>query len=217
MLRRVVLGLLPCALFGCVDPAADFDDFNKRLEARDRRHAAEEEMTGTADGGCAELPASAIEGSYYFTYRPKVAEDTPILALFEITARDPAATGAFELDVLFKPVALADKKTPVGMASPGVMKVKADGSFTIDDFAIFIPGAANPILEDTDFEAVVHLSGTLCGKAEMPLASFCGDGLGELQVPVTVNLDGSSFGALRLAGDAIPLPLGSCAETAGGE
>jgi hypothetical protein len=215
MFSRVLLGLLPCALLGCVDPAADFDDFNKRVEERERRHAEEEEMHGGADGGCGGLPAAMIEGSYYFTYRPKVAEDTPILALFEVTARDAAATGDFELDVLFKPVAIADKKTPLGEPSPGVMKVKADGSFTIDDFSIFIPGAANPVLEDTDFKALVHLSGTLCGEVDAPLATFCGDGLGELLEPVTVNLDGSSFGAQRLVGDAIPEPLGSCAETAG--
>jgi hypothetical protein len=206
-------------LSGCVDPAGDFDDFGDRLEARDRRHAAEEaeEMHGTADGGCSTVTGAMLEGRYYFTFRPSVASDTPILALFDITPRAPAANGDLEADVVFKPVALADGKTPVGMASPGVMKLKADGSFRIDEFAIFIAGAADAVVPDTDLKAVANLSGTVCGDGEKPLASFCGTTLGELTDPVTVNLDGSTFGALRLSGDTIPEPAGSCAEMKGDE
>jgi hypothetical protein len=229
MLPRLVLVVLPCVLFGCVDPAAEFDDFNQRLADRTQRRAEADAMQGGAhgdgDGGagdagpdvstCTEVTAAMLAGTYFFAFRSAVAADTPILALLDVTPRTADASGDFEADVVFRPVATADGKTPRGRTSPGVMKVKADGSYTVDDFAIFIAGAANPVVPGSDFEALVNLSGTLCGHGEAPLASLCGSTLGDLTSPVSVNLDGSTYGALRVSGDELPGQAGSCAETAG--
>jgi hypothetical protein len=217
---RLALGSLvaPCVLAaGCVDPAARFDDFGERLAERERKQGASMGDDEEPAEGCEPVTAAQLAGSYYFAFRSKVAEDTPILALLELSPRDLAASGTYELDVVFEPLALADGRTPLGRASTGVMKVQDGRSFAIDDFDIFIAGDANPVLPGTDFHSLMNLGGKLCGAGELPVASLCGTTLGALLEPVSVNLDGSTFGALRLEAAAPPMPAGSCAETAGGE
>jgi hypothetical protein len=211
-----VLGwaLAPCVLAGCTDPAGQFDDFGERVDARERRHAGQEQTVGEVQrGGCQPVTPAMLAGTYFYAFRSIIAQDTPLLALFELSPRAAAPSGDFELDVVYQPLSYADRRTPVGAASVSVMKVKADGSYTVDNFSVLTPGDANPALPGINFESVISLAGKLCGEENMPLASWCGTATGNVTLPVTVNVDGSTFGARRLSGEDYPPPAGSCAET----
>ena len=96
------------------------------------------------------------------------------------------------------------------------VEMTPDGSFTVDFGSRSMPAAAYPVIDETlplsleDF----HLT----GKTTSP-DSFCGGIEGYVQVlPLpgerfkadVVLLNGSRFGAVRITGDTLPVPVRSC-------
>ncbi len=205
---RAVLPLLLCVCASsCVDSEARFDQFTDRKAAQVKR-----DLENVPEGGCS-LPATLeqLEGRYLFALAAKPAPDRPILALLTIKAGKgdkPSGT------VLFEPLAIKDQMSTVGVKNEGTFEL--DGTeIRVPMFHVVLPGEADPVQEGLDAEADLILDGSACIEdGAMFVRTFCGKAAGNITVPLTLPLEGSTFGAIRIEeGKPWPTLFASC-ETA---
>lgn len=165
------------------------------------------------DPGCIPppLPTSTqifdVSGQHLLTLGPVIWPSQPVFFRADVSVR--GAT----LDIALQPLD-GVTKAPVGsLWSVTNVPIAADGSFTADFGVKRVPPEAYPLLSDPFLTVNEFL---LTGKTTSK-DSFCGDAKGYAQVIGSrvsdrVRLEGSTFGATRIASDTLPAPVNSCSE-----
>jgi hypothetical protein len=147
-----------------------------------------------------------VSGSHLLSVSPVI---WPSRAMF---FEAQVQSGSSSIDITLQPLDI-DSKTPVG--DPWVrsnVAIESDGRFVADFGKRDLPSAAYPVV-DADVPIPIE-SFVLTGKT-ISTDSFCGgvDGYAQFltQSPADrINLYGSRFGAVRIAGDTLPDPLLAC-------
>ena len=104
-------------------------------------------------------------------------------------------------------------KVPVGAPwTVTDVAIAADGRFTADFGTQSVPAAAYPLLNDP----LLTVNEFVLRGATTSSDGFCGSiaGYGQvfgMQPADRIRLEGSTFGAVRITGDALPTPVPSCA------
>lgn len=202
MSRRSILVL--CSIFlcaGCVDTEGKFNDFGRRL--------------GTREGGiggdastCTVTPNS-VQGQYLLAISVVIAPTKPIVALTDLTT--PPVSGGTGLSLNAQPLLAADRRTPVGAKiALGPFPIDANGGFVVNIPGLQVTGQANPVTGG-DILADVVLTGNLCGDGRF----FCGIVTGQVQSPLPLDLQGSTFTLTRVDVDGGTFPTQPAINCAG--
>lgn len=146
-----------------------------------------------------------VSGQYLLSVSPVIWPREPLYFQAEVTM------GKGALDITLQPLDPRGKQ-PVGR--PWILRrvpIAEDGSFTANFGVRAVPSAAYPVLQSP---IPLTIRGfTLTGKTLSP-SSFCGNLSGVVQLLPTrsdvVFLEGSTFGAVRIEGGAVPEPASSC-------
>ncbi len=193
MLRTGILLCLGFGALGCVDAQGRFDEFSRKI-AEKSANVRDGGDSGDGGGKCNPPNAEQLAGTYLFALAAKPAPDTPILAL--LTVKPEMKNGIIVGTVLFEPLSTEDGMSTVG--------VKNEGSFELDGtalttraFPVVLPGNANPVTPGAEAQADIMFSGRVCLDG-MSVKSFCGSASGTITKPLTLPLDGSTFGAVRV-------------------
>jgi len=155
------------------------------------------------------LPAGTaafdITGSHLLTLAP-VIWPAQILSF-----QADAQVHGTSLDLTLQPLD-GVSKAPVGAPwiATGVA-IAADGRFTADFGTQLVPAAAYPLLNDP----LLTVNQFVLSGATTSRDGFCGSvgGYGQVfgtQPSDRIRLEGSTFGAVRITGDALPTPVGGC-------
>jgi hypothetical protein len=193
-MRRFALPLL-LLLSGCPDPEGLFDDFVGRT-ARDL-------AVGDQGGGA----IHDISGTFLLSLAATIQESTPLQFLVQSTLTQNG-DGTATLNLAVQPLSASDRM-PVGEVSMAEgTKIDANGQFTIKLGTQMVPGEANPIT-GSPIVATLDLLGIVRSKNR-----FCGDVMGMVTSPTTIDLAGSKWGAIRVpagtVGQALPPPDVTC-------
>ena len=198
----ITLIVIGAAGAGCVDPGKKFDEFDRRVIDAD--------VGGLqCDGALRD-----ISGEFLVTLSPGFAPDSLLqfIATVEATIEDGAGTASFS----FQPIWAenceppdGDARTPVGNALEAD-DVELDGagaySFTFDNAQV--DGRANAVSCGAILADI-----TLTGIIQSP-DLWCGDGSGMVMAPTPANLEGSTYGAIRIetgtVGEDLPDPQPAC-------
>src|SRR5262249_39636420 len=133
----------------------------------------------------------------------------------------PAQTLSFRADVQVHGASLdlalqpLDDTTKMPVGTPWTatnVAISTDGRFTADFGVQPVPPAAYPLLNDP----FLTLNDFVLDGATTSSDGFCGDATGYAQVYGTnpsdrTRLEGSTFGAVRITGSALPAPVAACA------
>lgn len=204
MLRVCMSVLLCLGASSCVDSRSRFDQFTDR-----KAEMVERDLANLPDGGCS-LPATLEQfgGRYLFAMAAKPAPDRPILALLTVIPGKGDKPGG---RVEFEPLAIEDPMSTVGVKNEGTFEL-AGTEFEAPTFPVVLPGNANPVQAGLNAEADLTLSGSVCLlEGKKAVDSFCGTAAGNITVPLTLPLEGSTFGAIRIEeGKPWPTSFASC-------
>ncbi|TMA34267.1 MAG: exo-alpha-sialidase [Deltaproteobacteria bacterium] len=131
----------------------------------------------------------------------------------------PAKTLSFRADAQVHGTSLelslqpldAGTKLPVGAPWTATAAISADGRFTADFGTRQVPAAAYPLLNDPFLTVNEFVLTGVTTSSD----GFCGSVAGYAQVFGTApsdrtRLEGSTFGAARIIGDALPSPVTAC-------
>lgn len=155
------------------------------------------------------LPAATaafdVTGAHLLTVAPVIWPDRTLS--FRADARMHGTT----LDLALQPL---DAVTMLPVGAPWTaagIAIAADGRFTAGFGSQPVPVAAYPLLEDPFLTANEFVLDGVTTSTDR----FCGAVAGYAQVfgsqpSDRIRLEGSTFGAVRLAGDALPAPAASC-------
>jgi hypothetical protein len=184
---------------GCPDPAARFDDFISRVP-----DAKVEEPEPDAPP-LEELPD--VSGEFLVGVAPVVAPDAT-LRFISTNVMTMNGDGTATLDISLQPLRV-NNGMPVGdPVALNDVPVSTSGTFTASFDDIFVEGEANP-LTGSDIVADVILIGTIRNQD-----LYCGEVDGMVKQPSQLPLDGSTFGAIRVApgtvGPDLPAPVVEC-------
>ena len=156
------------------------------------------------------MPATLEQftGRYLFALAATPAPDRPILAILTVEPKDGDTPGG---NVHFEPLAIKDPMSTVGVKNEGTFELIGT-ELTVPSFRVVLPGNANPVQEGLDVEAELLLSGLVCNLEEsVGVPSFCGTAAGNITIPLTLPLEGSTFGAIRIEdGKPWPTSFASC-------
>ena len=177
---------------GCIDPKSKIDDFIDRTPDVPKPPGC--------DGRIAD-----ITGQFLISIDPKPLEAGKFIRFIgDVTF----ASGANTVDLTIRPLDFETGQfvpdfDPLGFTG---LQVDADGNFNVD-LDTTIPGRANAVLPNVDVGVMGALAATIGG-----VDLFFGDVTG--MTSLGSNLDGSTFGAIRIEegtlGDALPDPVGEC-------
>jgi len=214
MLRVAPFCLLCLGAFGCVDTTAPFDEFTKRQRAKNERDQMMGDQNtggqpGDLDGGCLAPTAQQFAGTYLFAMSASPSPDRPILALLTVAPRmkDDKVIG----ELTFEPLSIEDRMFTVGVKNDGTFEL-AGTSLMTPPFGVVLPGNANPVQPGLNAEADFELVSDICLDGGVTVDFFCGEAKGNITVPLTLPLEGSTFGAVRIEeGRPFPAAITSCA------
>lgn len=209
MLRAVMLCLLCVFALSCVDTKLPFDEFTERQADKNKRDEMMGGMGRVLDGGCLMPTEKQIAGAYLFAMSASPAPERPILALLTIKPRAEGDKIVGELT--FEPLSVEDSMSTVGVKNDGTFELSGT-DLTTPPFHVVLPGNANPVQVGLNAEADFELVSQLCLDGVMTVDFFCGDAKGNITVPLTLPLEGSTFGAVRVEpGKPFPTGITSCA------
>lgn len=176
-LQVVILAAL--VVSGCVDPKGNFDEFSDRVVDAAARPDAPP---------LGSIPD--VTGQFYVALSPA---PTPTL-LFRYIATTVVEQGpdGYTLDLSLQPL---DRDTFEPVGDPQVsndVEVTEAGTFEAFFPDTVIPARANPV-SGQELTADVTLIGQLRSED-----LYCGDVDGMVKTPLTLALDGSTFGAIRI-------------------
>jgi hypothetical protein len=181
----------------CADPSARFDEFVERDDQAREKQGPEPDAGGPSEGFV--LPtAEQSRGTFLLAISTPLGPTQPVVSLLEVEADDK--DGKLELRLRYKPLAAADRKTPVGDFNDWqTILVNADGTFKGETFHASTPGSANP-LGGTPLEADLSLQGKPASnvKPGETVDFLCGDVTGTVFVGLALPLAGSTFTAARI-------------------
>ena len=145
-----------------------------------------------------------VTGQYLLTIGPVIWPAQPVTFIADVTVNGSS------LDLSLQPLD-GTTKMPIGQPFAATdVPIAADGSFTVNFGTRTLPGPAYPLINDP---LLVLGNFTFTGKTTSK-DTFCGDVSGFAQVlPHVVDkiqLVGSTFGATRITGDALPTPVNAC-------
>jgi hypothetical protein len=198
-LRGTWCTVLVLALSGCLDTEGRYQDFLDRTEAQ----------RASEDSGVASSERVDFSGDYLLALSTVVAPDAPIL----FATRVQVAEDLTQIDLELQPLTTDDAapaREPVGasIVANGVPYAE-DGTFEADLGTVQVAGAANPIT-GSDITANVRIVGVAQPTDGGGVYFFCGDAFGMVTVPLSLDLAGSSFGAVATTDPANAEPLLSC-------
>lgn len=143
--------------------------------------------TGTGGSSCSVVEGGLDLGTFRLALSINQAPEKPILYSTHLTSL-VGPGGATVLSLSATPLDSKDRVTPVG---PPV-NITTDGLttnvFHIPPTTVSVPAAANSVA-GVDIEANVELLGEFCGVTDF----YCGSLDGQVTVPITVDLTGSTF------------------------
>lgn len=185
-------------LAACFTPEELFDDF---LDAK--RQLAADAGTGGDDAGQANeqpLTAEQVTGSYSYAIATPVDPTQPVVYLAEVEAT-PAPDDSLEVRMRQRPLAIADRTTPVGEFSDWTtMLVDSTGAYESPPITTQVPAAANSF--GLPLTTTIVFTGRFINpaSAEQPDAEvefFCGAATGMVE-GIGLSLEGSTFAASRI-------------------
>jgi hypothetical protein len=175
-LRKSIVWVALCT--GCISPADTFDEFVARKEAE----AASGLKNTTPTGNGTPLLPEQIAGTYLYTVSTQLAKTNPVVYVLEVEAEGVPGGSELTLKLREKPLACADRKTPVGEFGDWLVStVNATGLYTSPTVEKVVPAAANTAQGcNTESMIKVTFSGTISnpGTAADPAAKvafWCGD------------------------------------------
>lgn len=191
-----IIALAACA---CTDPGANFNDFVSRVPDA-RRPVDAPFLTSIPD----------VSGRFFLAVASVVDVDQPLYFISENTMT-AKPDGTAVIDVHITPLNFATLQpvtggTPLGDTG---LPVSIAGHFEYTQNMITIASEANP------FSSSDLVADPLTFSATIRSADFyCGDVSGMLTSPLSLSLDGSTFGAVRVPdgaiGDQLPDPVSAC-------
>lgn len=191
------------ALWGCPDPEGRFDEFVER---------SPKEAGGTGGEGPSQV--ADLTGKFLLAASVTLNPGAPLLfeATVEMTPGCPVGSCVISFDI--QPLANRGSPaagcpahlTPIGpVITLKDVPVQPDGTFVANFSRAAVGtvnGCANPI-SGSDIEATLELVASTRSKD-----LFCGPLRGSLFRPFTFNLEGSTFGAVRIPDDETPATAG---------
>lgn len=188
----VVWGALPA----CADPAARFEEFVAREEAADTKPGDEGPVL---DGGFVLPTPEQSAGTFLLAVSTALGRTKPVVSLLEAEAENKG--GQLELRLRYRPLAAADRKTPVGEFNEWQsVLVNPDGTYSAPSIRVVTPGAANPI-DGSQIEADLSLEGRPVAnvKPGETVDFLCGDVTGTLYaLGFALPLNNATFTATRI-------------------
>ncbi len=217
LLGMVVAGTILTALTGCPSPdtTGRFEGFvDETQEERDEAATVKMDVGGSL---------ADVTGTFHFSLTPTpVSATTPFQFIAETTFM-ANADGGGELVFSLQPLSLdvGSTSTPrefVGEVITVTTQVDAGGAFMEDLGEVTLEGAANPIT-GSNILATLQLTGAIQDEDV-----YCGIVNGMVTMPISLDLSGSTFAAVRInpedatnpAALADP-PIGACPEGGGAE
>lgn len=184
----------------CFTPEERFDDFvaAKRELAVDAGTGGED--AGGMTGNSEPLKAEQVTGSYLYAVSTPASPTQPTVYLTEVEAM-PAMDDYLDVRIRQRPLAIADRKTPVGEFSEWLsMVVEPVGTYETPPITTVVPPAANSF--GLPLTTTIAFKGTFFNPAtdDMPEAKvefFCGTATGVVE-GLNLPLDGSTFAASRI-------------------
>ncbi|RMH43502.1 MAG: hypothetical protein D6689_05005 [Deltaproteobacteria bacterium] len=194
--RIVAPAAIACAFAACADPRSKFDEFG--------RHVVDAAVEVRVDAAPVdEIPD--VTGEFLLSMSPVIAPDIPFQyrATVSLDQSGDIPMLAMTLTPLHR-----DTREPIdGFDSTYMAEVSRAGQFDASGEST-VPGEANGITG-----AQVDVKLTLHGIIRTE-DLFCGDLEGDVVRPTRINLDGSTFAAIRIepgtTGDALPAPVAGC-------
>ena len=195
------LGALTLLASGCPDSEARFNEFlDATQDHRDTGDGDGDTGEGDGDTGVEGLPN--MDGTFLFALTTSLGPDTPLQFATTVSNMQIAEDGSgATADFNFRPLTLevGETTTPRECLPESLdftdVAFDADGNFEIDMGLVMVSGEANPVT-GSDIEATLTVLGHIVHQDAM-----CGELMGDLMSPLEYDLDGSEFGALRLADD----------------
>jgi hypothetical protein len=189
-------------LGGCVDPAKRFDDFDRRV------------IDADVSGVQCEGARRDVTGEFLTTISPGFSPDSLLqfIGTVDMAIEGDAATASFS----FQPLRTATCDPPAGQERQPIgdplevddVDIDGNGAFTFTFEGAIVPGEANSV-SCSGILADITLSGIIQSPD-----LWCGDASGMVMQPTPANLEGSTFGAVRVdpgtLGDELPEPLPAC-------
>jgi hypothetical protein len=210
--RRCAAVVVGCVMLAaCADPAARFEEF-----------VAREESTDTSPGRDASAPEGFVlptpeqsAGTFLLAVSTALGRTKPVVSLLEVEAEDKA--GQLELRLRYRPLAAADRKTPVGEFNEWQsVLVNPDGTYNAPSVHVVTPASANPI-DGSMIESDLTLEGRPVANVEpgKTVDFLCGDVSGTLfAYGLGIPLAGATFTATRITDpDHYPAVTIDCAMT----
>lgn len=207
--------LTSCLLAACPDPEARFDEFIAREHSGAGSDAGDPDSSA-ADGGAFVLPTpEQSAGTFVLAISTRLGPTKPVVSLLEVEAENE--TGQLALRLRYRPLAAADRKTPVGEFNEWQsVLVNPDGTYAAPSVHVKTPAEANPI-DGSMIEADLSLMGRpVANVAPGQTVDFlCGDVTGTLfPYGLPLPLAGSTFTAARITDpDHYPPVTIDCAMT----
>ncbi|HUS63970.1 MAG TPA: hypothetical protein VMZ28_05465 [Kofleriaceae bacterium] len=198
----VTLALLGAALLaGCVDPGKRFDDFDRRV------------IDAGAAGPQCDGALRDINGEFLIALSPGFSPDDVLqfIATVDMTTDGDTATAAFSFQPLVAMECDPDnyRETVGDPLEVDDVEIGSDGAFAFTFDGAQVAGQANEVSCGAILADI-----TLTGIIRSP-DEWCGDGSGMVMAPTPANLEGSTFGAIRIdpgtVGDDLPAPQPACA------
>jgi hypothetical protein len=183
---RTLSALLLGACLGsaCVDPKGRYDDFNERTASMRSRDSGMGESTSRFDWS----------GSYLLALSTVLAADSPLLFVVDAEVASDLTSAALRVQPLTTNMD-SEPRTPVGEAfTVKDVTYSEDGTFEADLGEVAVPGRANPIT-GSDIVAQVQLRASAHEAGDIP-QHFCGEATGMVSQPISLDLTGSTFGAV---------------------
>ncbi|MEM6290803.1 MAG: hypothetical protein AAGA54_06040 [Myxococcota bacterium] len=216
LLGMVVAGSVLTALTGCPSPdtAGRFDGFvDETQEERDEAATVKMDVGGSL---------ADVTGTFHFSLTPTPVSSTTPFQFIAETTFTPTDDGGGELVFDLQPLSLDVGSTSsprefVGSVITVTTQVDAGGAFMQDLGEVTLEGAANPIT-GSNILATLQLTGAIQDEDV-----YCGIVNGMVTMPISLDLSGSTFAAVRInpedamnpAALADP-PVGACPEGGGG-
>lgn len=204
----MLLGSQRFLLFGaaalvtaCVDPRANYEDFNDRVSAAEGDGGGGSGGGGpVAPDGCRQVHPEEINGDWLLAIGTDLKPTQPMMALLTIDAVQKGDLLEISLDA--QPLDAKDRKTPVGKELPPSV-ITANTTFVIEIEREITDGKSNPLLYGSPVESEITLTGTVCSERteedpEKLIHFLCGTGVGEIFAPIPMDLKKTVFGATRI-------------------
>ena len=203
--RFFALAIVAPGLLGCVDPGKRFDDFNERVID-----------AGPAGPSC-EGALQDINGEFLVTLAPGFFPDRLLqfIATVELTTGAGTGTADFSFQPIYAEICAENMGepemtgTPVGdpLEATGV-EIDGAGAYEFMFDEAQVDGRANAVSCGAILADI-----TLTGIIQSPDV-WCGEASGMVKAPTPANLEGSTFGAIRIeegtVGEDLPDPQPVC-------